>query len=83
MTTRNNMPKTAREAYASHTNDIARLLDCIQMELHRHAEEAKADPKNWGRAGDVGEVRRLLVETLAFISNREISDIEEFLNEAI
>ncbi len=83
MTRSNATPRTARDAYARHADDIARLMDCLRMELDRHAEEAQADPTNWGRAGDVGEVRRRLIDTLAFISNREPSDIEKFLNEAI
>ena len=38
---------TAAETYAARRNDIARLIDVLQMELDKHAEQAKADPKNW------------------------------------
>ena len=34
---------TAAETYATRRNDIARLMDVLQMELDKHDEQAKAD----------------------------------------
>jgi hypothetical protein len=45
---------TAAETYAARRNDIGRLIDVLQMELDKHAEQAKADPKNWGRTSTSG-----------------------------
>ncbi len=75
---------TAAETYAARRNDIARLLDVLQMELDRHAQEAKADPKNWGRTGDLDLVRSNLIDTVAFISGAKMEreDVERFLAEA-
>jgi len=76
--------ETAAERYAASALDIARLLDVLQMELDRHAEEAKADPKNWGRTGDLDLVRHNLIDIVAFISGAEMEreDVERFLAEA-
>lgn len=72
---------TAAETYEQHRVDIARVLDWLDMELDRHGKAAAEDPTNWARAGDLTEVRRRLIETLAFISGHEIKDIEELLDE--
>lgn len=45
--------RTATSAYAAARNDIARLLDVLDMELAKHDERAKADEKNWGFAGSL------------------------------
>lgn len=75
---------TAAETYAKRRSDIARLLDVLQMELDRHAEETKDDPKNWGRAADLDLVRHNLIDIVAFISGAEMEreDVERFLAEA-
>ncbi len=78
---------TAASRYAKASVDIDRLLDVLQMELDRHAAEAKADPKNirgWGRAGDLDLVRSNLIDTVAFISGAKMEreDVERFLAEA-
>lgn len=72
----------ASATYARRSNDIARLIDVLQMELAKHDAGAKADPKNWGFAGDLGKVRSDLIDTVAFLSAMEPSDVEAFLNEA-
>jgi len=73
---------TAAETYAARRNDIARLMDVLQMELDKHAEGAKADPRNWGFAGSLGKVRSDLIDTVGFLSNMEREDMERFLNDA-
>ena len=73
---------TAAETSAARRNDIARLMDVLQMELDKHAEGAKADPRNWGFAGSLGKVRSDLIDLVGFLSNMERDDMERFLNDA-
>ena len=73
---------TAAEAYAARRNDIARLMDVLQMELDKHDEQAKADPTNWGITGNLGKVRSDLMDTVGFLSGMEREDVERFLNDA-
>ena len=73
---------TAAETYAARRNDIARLLDVLQMELDKHDEQAKADPTNWGITGNLGKVRSDLMDTVGFLSSMEREDMERFLNDA-
>jgi hypothetical protein len=72
---------SAVASYQAKANDIARLIDVLQMELEKHASAAAADAKNWGRVGDLGEVRRKLMETVSFISGMDAQNIEDFLAE--
>lgn len=74
--------RTAAETYAAHQSDIARLLDVLGMELDKHADRAKADPRNWGLPGDLQMVRKDLMNAVAFISGMETTDIERFLSDA-
>jgi hypothetical protein len=73
---------TAAEKYATRRNDIARLMDVLQMELDKHAEAAKADPRNWGRTGDLGKVRSDLIDLVGFMSGMDREHVEAFLNDA-
>jgi hypothetical protein len=83
MTKRTTKPEaTAAETYAARRNDIARLMDVLQMELDKHAEEAKADPRNWGFAGSLGKVRRDLIDLVGFLSNMDPEHVVAFLNDA-
>jgi len=76
------VPTTAREAMTAKQNDIARLIDVLQMELAKHAERAKAAPNNWGFPGNLGKVRSDLIDTVAFISGMGREEIEAFLDDA-
>jgi hypothetical protein len=78
---KNQTTTNARDAYQAHTHDIARLLDVLQMELEKHADAAKADPKNWGKVGDLGRVRNDLIEIVGFMSGMDREAIENFLAE--
>jgi hypothetical protein len=73
--------QTAADAYAARLNDIARLMDVLQMELDKHAQAAKADPRNWGRAGDLAKVRGDLITTVAFMAGMDTDQVEDFLAE--
>ncbi|MCE2968036.1 MAG: hypothetical protein ACK55O_01125 [Phycisphaerales bacterium] len=76
------MSATAAQTYAARRNDIARLMDVLQMELDRHDAEQKAEPKNWGHAGDLGKIREDLINLVGFISSQEPEEVEAFLNDA-
>ena len=73
---------TAAETYATRRNDIARLMDVLQMELDKHAEAAKADPRNWGRTGDLGKVRSDLIDLVGVRSGMDREHVEAFLHDA-
>ena len=73
--------ETAAEAYARNRADIAAIMDWLGQELDRHEEEADGDPRNWGFAGSLAEVRGKLKDTLAFISETADADIEKALDE--
>lgn len=70
---------TAPQAYAARRNDIARLLDVLDMELGKHQGWAEADPDNWNRVGDLSKVRRELIDLVAFLSGMEPERVEAFL----
>ena len=74
---------TASARLASHQNDIARLIDVLQMEMTKHAQQASADPKNWGFPGDLSKVRSDLLDTVAFLAGMTREAIEGFLDDAI
>ena len=71
----------ASELYDERRQDIARVMDWIELELDKHKTNAKANPKDWGYPGDLGHVREKLIETLAFLSNNEPQEIEDLLGE--
>ena len=73
---------TAAETYTARRNDIARLMDVLQMELEKHADAAKADPRNWGFAGSLGKVRSDLIDLVGFMSGMDREHVEAFLNDA-
>jgi len=73
--------QTARELYDERHQDIARVMDWIELELDKHKTNAKANAADWGYPGDLGHVREKLIETLAFLSNNEPQEIEDLLGE--
>ncbi len=78
---KNETANDARAAYNARANDIARLMDVLQMELDKHADAAKADARCWGKVGDLGKVRSDLIELVAFMSSVDRENIEAFLAE--
>ena len=73
--------QTASELYRERRDDIARVMDWIELELDKHQTAAMASPGDWSNAGDLGHVREKFIETLAFLSNREPEDIENLLGD--
>jgi hypothetical protein len=71
--------QTAAEVYAERRRDIDRLLDWLGQELRKHEKQAKAEPGNWGAAGDLYRVRAGVVEILAALRGVEMEDIERCL----
>jgi histone H3/H4 len=71
--------QTAADVYAERQRDIERLLEWLTQELGKNARQAKAEPKDWSRAGDLYRVRRGLVELVAALRGAEIEDIERHL----
>lgn len=83
MTTATRKPEpTAAESYASKRNDIARLLDVLQMELDRHDSAQASEPRNWGRVGNLGKVREDLIDLVGFMGNMDPEQVKEFLADA-
>ena len=68
--------------YTSRKRDIAALLDWLELELDKHAEYAEKEGLNWAHCGDLGHVQELLVQTLAFLAQREEKDIKDALADA-
>jgi len=71
--------KTAMQTYEDRAQDIGALMTWLQDELEVHEAKAKADPQNYGYAGDLGNVKAKLTEILAFLSNNDDRAIAEAL----
>jgi hypothetical protein len=56
--------QTAAEAYAERWADIAVIMDCLSMELDKHAKLAAEYPENWGFAGELGRIRETVKSVL-------------------
>ncbi len=73
----------AHRLYVSRKRDIAALLDWLSLEVDKAAEYAgKEGGPDYADAGDLGHVRRKLIETLSFLAQRDEKDIEEALDDA-
>ena len=70
-TTENKKEPTATETYEIAKNDIANLMGFITSEMTK-----PQDKITWGAVGNLHHVRRNLVETVAFLSNLEETDVE-------
>lgn len=73
--------QTPSQAYQERANDIARLIDVLQMELEKHAQGHAAQPKRWDIVGDLGKVRSDLIDTVGFLAGMERHEMEAFLAE--
>jgi len=72
--------QTAAEVYAERRRDIDRLLEWLGQELGKHQRQAKAEPGNWGTAGDLYRIRSCLIEALAGLRGVEVESIEDHLD---
>jgi hypothetical protein len=73
---------TAAQTYAARRNDIARLLDVLQMHLDVNDREHAAAPADWALVGSLGKVREDLIAIVGFMSNMDPEHVVEFLNNA-
>jgi hypothetical protein len=74
--------RTAAEAYEANRHDIILLVDLLKAELEHHAKRAAAEPRNWGFAGDLGSVRRRIIEVLAALTGQSEASIEDQVADA-
>ena len=73
--------QTNEELYNERREDIARVMDWIELEMDAYPGRADADSDDWSSAGDLGHVLEKLTQTLAFLSNRDPEDIEALLSD--
>jgi hypothetical protein len=72
--------QTAQEAYAQHRKDITSVMLWLEAELETHRINAKGQPENWGKVGDIQTTRKQLIDTLASLSHSEPKEIEDLLS---
>ena len=76
------MPKqAAQEAYQERQSDIGALLDLMGPEIKAHGEFGEKEGLDWGHVGDLGHVRKCLIETLTFLAQQDEEFIENHLAE--
>ena len=80
MTNANNRTPAGQQ-YDAHANDIARLIDVLQMELEAHRQKTGACERGWAGVGDLEKVRSDLINTVAFMSNKDRDEVIAFLND--
>jgi hypothetical protein len=73
--------RQATMLYVERLRDVEALLDMLKEEVTHHAEFARKEGVDFGHAGDLGELRRQLIEALAFLAQQEPEDVERRLNE--
>ena len=73
---------TARQKHFANQNDIARLLDVLDLELQKIADRGNTT-ETWEHAEVLANVRNDLIDVVATISNQSPAKVEAFLNEAI
>jgi hypothetical protein len=72
----------AEALYTQRKRDIAAVLDWLELELEKHDEYARKEGLTFAHAGDLGELRRQLIQALAFLAQRDETDIEDALADA-
>jgi hypothetical protein len=73
--------RQATMLYVERLRDVEALLDMLKEEVAHHAEFARKEGIDFGHCGDLGHMRQLLVEALAFLAQQEPEDVERRLNE--
>jgi len=58
--------ETAAATYQIRRREIEAMIGFLQSQLDAHAKRAAQDPRNWGYAGDLAQIRQNLKETLVF-----------------
>ncbi len=73
---------SAETIYRSRRKDVEALLSWLGLEVEQHAAFAEKEGVDYGHAGDLGELRRQLVQALSFLAQRDEEDIESALADA-
>ena len=71
----------ATDAYAARRRQIDKLLERLRAEIDHHADYARKEGIDSGHAGDLGHVKELLLDALAFLAQREPEDIKRELKD--
>jgi hypothetical protein len=77
MATTQNNTQRMMDAFRRAQADIASLADWIECELEKHDDQQVT----WATIGSLEHVREQLIETLAFFSGVEQSEIKRSLDE--
>jgi hypothetical protein len=67
--TRTATREDAPTAYLRLKRDIEAMLGLVAADVAAHASRAANNPRNWGYAGDLGEIRSRLMTCLVFFGN--------------
>lgn len=67
----NTSRQTAAEAYAARRATIEAHLSTIDLGLEQHQKRQDGAPLNWGYAGDLAEVERLLAEAARILGAKQ------------
>lgn len=59
--------ESADQAYQQSKQEVLEMLGRIQEKIHQHGKAQAGDASNWGHAGDLGHVKEVLQEVLAFL----------------
>jgi len=78
MATTQNNTQRMMDAFKRAQADIASLADWIECELEKYEDD---DEVTWASVGSLEHVRENLIETLAFFSGVEQSEIKRSLDE--
>ena len=62
--------RTAVEAYRAAATEIEARTEALAEALDRHRTLHEAQPTDWGYVGDLGHVRELLNELIAFLPKK-------------
>lgn len=61
---------TLHDTYTSRREEIEAHLCAIDLGLEKHQKRQEQDPRNWGYAGDLAEVLRLLGEAARMLGQQ-------------
>ena len=73
---------SAETIYRSRRKDIEALLEWLHLEVEQHASFARKQGLTYADAGDLGELRRQLIQALSFLAQRDEADVESALTDA-
>ncbi len=69
------LDRMVAERYASDRRDVESLLRMLREEVAAHAGRVAKAPTEYSLPQDVGKLRGMLVQALAFLAKRDAADI--------